>query len=40
MKDFHGGEIEEYYRYQTYDLGRIVQGLDEEDLEILLQLYL
>jgi hypothetical protein len=26
--------------YQTYDLGSIVQGMDEEDLERLLQLHL
>jgi hypothetical protein len=25
------------FGYQTYDLGSIVQGLDEEDLEKLLQ---
>ena len=28
------------FGYQTYDLGSIVQGLDDEELERLLQLHL
>ena len=32
--------MEEAFGYQTYDLGSIVQVMDEEDLETLLQLYL
>jgi hypothetical protein len=36
MRDFHGEE-EEAFRYQTYELGSITQGLDEEDLGKLLQ---
>ena len=31
---------EKYFGYQTYDLRIIVQGMDEEELERLLQLHL
>jgi hypothetical protein len=31
---------EKTFVYQNYDLGRIMQGLDEKDLERLLQLHL
>jgi hypothetical protein len=51
MRDFHGDKEsilevsnlwswEKYLGYKTYDFGRFVQGLDEEDLERLLRLYL